>query len=60
MANVKPKLDTESLEVDSAVVERLEDVGTIMIDEHEQDPRKKLRPQPSLDPNDPLVSINSD
>jgi hypothetical protein len=33
-----------------------EAVGTIIVDESETG-RKTLRPQPSLDPNDPLVRI---
>jgi hypothetical protein len=33
-----------------------ENLGTIVVCEKETDPRKALRPVPSLDPNDPLVS----
>ncbi len=33
-----------------------EAIGTIIVDESETG-RKTLRPQPSLDPNDPLVRI---
>jgi hypothetical protein len=35
-----------------------EAIGTIIVDENETG-RKKLRPQPSLDPNDPLVGIRN-
>ena len=34
-----------------------EALGTIIVAEKERDSRSALRPQPSLDPNDPLVSL---
>ena len=36
-----------------------EALGTVIVAEKERDSRSALRPQPSLDPNDPLVSLKA-
>jgi hypothetical protein len=43
-------------EVDPDEIRAVEETfGTIVVSENETDPRRTLRPVPSLDPNDPLV-----
>jgi hypothetical protein len=43
-------------DVDSDEIRAVEETfGTIVVSENETDPRRILRPVPSLDPNDPLV-----
>jgi hypothetical protein len=59
MSDVEKSLDSPTVEEQNGyhhkadVVDR-EAIGTIVVDENETG-RKTLRPQPSLDPNDPLV-----
>jgi hypothetical protein len=62
MSDVEKSLDSPTVQEQdehhhkSDTVE--EAIGTIIVDENETG-RKTLRPQPSLDPNDPLVRIQN-
>jgi hypothetical protein len=47
-----------AVEVEGDIGKDEEQVGTIIIDENSSG-RSALRPQPSLDPNDPLVNLPS-
>jgi len=63
MSDVEKSLDSPTLQEQNEYHHKSdtdvgEAIGTIIVDENETG-RETLRPQPSLDPNDPLVSIRN-